>query len=159
MIKKFLSMSAFVLAFLLVQSPVAMAGHCGCEMGKKMHEMMAKLDLNKEQQDKIKGIMDKHKEGMKVKHDELHDVRMLANTAFNEDKMTESKVDEFVNKETQIVGEMMKCRMMERFEVSQVLTPEQKKKLHAMMDKWKADHKDKKCDHKPGPGPHDGPGL
>jgi Spy/CpxP family protein refolding chaperone len=151
--KKFLYLSALALSFVLFQSPAALASHepCGCAAAThKVHEVIKDLDLTKDQKDKIKKIMDQARDGLKAKHHESHDVRMLINSSFKNDTITEPKIDEFVNKEQQIIGAMLKIRMMERYELAKVLTTEQKAKLNLLFDKWMKAH----ARPVPGLGPH-----
>lgn len=149
MIKKLVHPFAIALAFLLFQSPAALANHCGCMHGHMMHGMIEKLDLTKEQKDKIKDIMDKSRSAVKNKRDEMHDIRMSINEAYANDSMTKDKIDEFVKKEEKIVGAMLKMRMMDRLEISKVLTKEQREKLNVMAKKHTEERKDHgSCEHK-----------
>src|SRR3990167_9404522 len=143
MIKKFLSISSLVIACLVFLSPNALANHCGCEEAShKMHEVVATLDLTQKQKDKIKGIFDRARDAATAKYNEMYDVHMLVNAAYADGTMTEDKLNEFINKQQQIVSGLVKIRMTERFDLSKVITPEQKQKLDKIINDWMKDHKD-----------------
>lgn len=137
MFKKFISICALALSVFVFISPVAQAGdHCGCmsmNLGHKMHEAMEKLNLTAEQKDKIKAIKEKAHEAMKSKHEEMHNLMMMINASYKDGSMNEAKVDEYANKKMHIIGAVIKTRMMERLEISKILTPEQKEKLSQMI--------------------------
>lgn len=135
MIKKFISICALALSVLVFIAPAAQAcGHCGCsKIAHKMHEAMEKLNLTPEQMEKIKAIKDKAHESLHAKRDEMKNLEMMINAAYKDGSMTEAKIDEFVVKKMHVVGAVMKTRMMERFEISKILTAEQKQKLNDMI--------------------------
>jgi Spy/CpxP family protein refolding chaperone len=135
MIKKFIKICALAASFLVFVAPTAQADHhCGCgKIAHKMHEAIEKLNLTTEQKDKIKAIHAKSHESIQAKRHEMKNLEMMVNASFQDGSMTEAKIDEFVNKKMHIVGAVMKVRMMERFEISKILTAEQKQKLNDML--------------------------
>ncbi|MDP3706431.1 MAG: Spy/CpxP family protein refolding chaperone [Legionellaceae bacterium] len=144
---KFMSLSALALSLSLCQSSVAFAHHedherCFDAGGMKMHKMIENLDLTAEQKDKIKSISDKAHEVGKAKRDELHAIHMQVNDVFDSHSMNETKIDGFVSQEQQIIGAMIKLKMMERLDICNVLTDEQRAKMADMMKKWEEKHKE-----------------
>lgn len=137
MAKKFFSIFVIALSLLVIQTSTSFAGEeCGCQaMAMKMHDAVAKLDLTQEQKDKIKEVVSRTRDANNAKRDEMRDLRMLINSSFKDNTMTESKIDEFANKQMHVMGDIIKMRMMERFDISKTLTPEQKEKLNEMMHK------------------------
>lgn len=148
---KFMSLSALALSLSLCQASSAFAHdsehmNCFAGSGEKMHKMVDKLDLTADQKTKIKDIAEKAKAVEVAKRDELKTIHMQVNDTFHANGMTETKIDGFVNQEQQIIGAMIKVRMMERLDISNVLTEAQKTKMSDMMKKWEEKHKEHKDD-------------
>lgn len=144
MIKKFISICALAVSFMAFVAPQVQASDCGChKIAHKMHEAMEKLNLTAEQKDKIKVINEKAHATIQAKRDEMRNLEMMINAAYKDGSINEAKIDEFANKKMQIVGAVMKTKMMERFEISKILTAEQKEKLNQMVHNWMEKHMQK----------------
>lgn len=139
--KKLMTFSALALSLSLSQAPLVYAEHTtDCFNGEKIHKMVKKLNLTSDQQTKIKAIIDRAHTEMQTKHKELAALRVDVNNAFHTNAMTESKMDGLVSQEQQVMGAMLKIRMMERLDITNVLTDEQKAKLSDHMIKWEEKH-------------------
>ena len=148
---KCMSLSALALSLSLCQTSAAFASDhdrmkCLDGGGKKIHKLIDKLDLTSDQKAKIKDIAEKAKTVEMSKQDELRAIHMQVNDAFQSNSVNETKIDGFVSQEQQVIGAMIKVRMMERLDISNVLTDEQKTKLSDMMKKWKEKHKEHQDD-------------
>ena len=147
--KRFIRTAAVVLSTLLFQSSVALAYTCAHEDHHTpgVHEIMHHLDLTKEQQEKVKVICDKAHHAIEAKDKELKDVRTLAIAAYKDGSMDEAKIEEFVKKKEHILGDMVRIKMMQRYEVGKLLTQEQKDKAAKIMEEKFKHHKcDMKCE-------------
>ncbi len=141
MYKKIAYLCALTISFFLFLSPAAMAGHCGCSENRdKIYHEIQKLDLTPEQKEKIENIKTKSHEALKAKREEMNASIISINNAYKDGSMTEPKIDEYSHKNMQIFGAIIKIDMMERFEVSKVLTDKQKEKLDMILDKLMNEH-------------------
>lgn len=142
--KKFLSALIVAAAFIFASGQAAQAGHCSCDkIAHKMHKIIDKLNLTSEQKEKIKSIRDKAHTVIKGKHDEMKSIEIMVNAAYKDGSMTEAKIDEYTNKKVQVIGAVIKTRMMERLEISNILTTEQKQEIDKIANNWLKKHHDK----------------
>jgi len=138
---KLLSFSALALSLSLSQTSVAFAEHTvKCFDGQRLEKAIKKLDLSADQKTKIEAICEKAKADIIAQRETFRAAHMEVNEAFKSNSMTEDKMDSFVSKEEKIVGAMIKIRMMERLDINNVLTDDQKAKVADMMIKWENDH-------------------
>ncbi len=138
--KKIILLSAFALS--LSMSQVVLA--CGCkttyESGDRYVQMAEKLDLTAEQKTKIQAISDKAREDMKPKFDEMRSIRMQLNEQAAAKEVDEAKIDKLIDQKKELLGSIMKTRVMVRHDIDMVLTDAQKAKMNKMMAEWKAKH-------------------
>ena len=138
--KKIIWLSALALSMTISQGALA----CDCKMSmspnQHIEKMTAKLDLTADQKAKIEAITTKAREEMKPKIEEMHASRMQLNELANEKDMDQSKVDKLLDQNKEILGSIMKMRVMVRHDIDMVLTDKQKAKLDSMMSDWKAKH-------------------
>lgn len=145
MLKKILSICTISLAFFIFNSSTALACNCkSAQMGYKIHEILEKLDLSDEQKDKIKMLSTKTHEMMQAKRAEMHDLIMTINTSYMDGSISEPKIDEFAHKKMEIMGAIIKARMLERFEISKILTDAQKQEVNKMLQEWLDNYKNNK---------------
>lgn len=109
---------------------------------KKMQKMTKELNLSKEQQDKIKDIKQTAYDKLKSQKSKMSSVyKQMKSAAFSE-KMDESQVDALVKEKKDLMGEMLKTKLMMKNDVYNVLNDKQKAKFKQMMDKkYKKMHK------------------
>ncbi len=137
--KKHLSLAAVALSFLLVQAPAAFAdSHDTWDQSKKVNKIAEKLSLTAEQKTKIKDIIKKASDDIKPKKDELKKISKEIDQDFKSNTLTESKIDSYVDQKQPLIGEIMKIRLTERLQISQVLTDAQKAKWNQWhKSEWK----------------------
>jgi hypothetical protein len=136
---KFISLPAFALTFALVQSPAALA--CS-DMHKKdwVVRVAEKLHLSSEQNAKVKAYAHKTKMNIAVKRHELQTICKHINETFHSGMMNETKLDEFADKKTRLMGEIIKLKLQERYEIYQTLNAKQKAEMDHMVQRWEEKH-------------------
>jgi len=136
----------FIVALSLVFSQ---AQACMSEKAfERVEKMISKLDLTKEQREKINVIRAETKQKVMPLREELKNVRHQVNEAFKTNSINSFKESGFVREEKSIVGSMIKVRMDERVAIHNVLTEKQRMKFANMMEEWKKEHHMKKEHHK-----------
>lgn len=136
---KFMSLSALALTFALVQSPTALA--CS-DMHKKdwVVKVAEKLHLNSEQKAKVKAYAHKTEMDIAVKRHELQAICKHINETFHSGMMNETKIDEFADKKTRLMGEIIKLKLQERYEIYQTLDAKQKTEMDHIVQQWEEKH-------------------
>lgn len=140
--KKYLGLSVLALSLSFAQAPMAFADseHKCFGNGEHFRKVVETLNLTAEQKTKIQAIREQAKKDIDAKHEELRKIRMQINDAYRDKTMDSSKIDSFVTQKKDIIGDIMKVRMTERYDISNVLTDEQKTKLVDMMKSWEEKH-------------------
>jgi Spy/CpxP family protein refolding chaperone len=123
--------------------------------GPMLSEYIHRLDLTDAQQAQVKAIMQKEKPSvqplmmqMAQGHAQLRDLVINSNGAFDE-----AKVRELASQQSQNVTELMVQYARIGTELVQVLTPEQKTKLNALI----AEHQQRMMNHMQGTKPEQTP--
>ena len=96
---------------------------CPC---KKM--WVKTLDLNDEQQAKMKAIRAQARAVKKKKKDELITINNQIQELIKLNELDESKLDVLINQKKEIMGTLMKSRAMTKHQMYNVLTPAQRAK-------------------------------
>lgn len=133
--KKIICLSALALSFSLSQAPLTYAGHSKCFAGEHVAKMTEKLDLTTDQKAKIKAIREKAKADLMPLHKDMIANRQAVNALFKSGTVDDSKLETLFNQEKETLGSILKVRMMERRDISNLLTDKQKEKLAGMMQK------------------------
>lgn len=141
---KVLSLSALALSLSLTQTSVfaESEGMQHCFHGERLHKIVDELNLTPEQKEKIHSIRDNARETYRAKFKEIRSLRMQINEAFKSGPVDETKMDSFVNQKKEIVGVIFKTRLMERNDISNVLTDQQRQKLYELIQKWEDKHQE-----------------
>ena len=145
--KKIICFSALALSMSMSQATLA----CDCDMNSargehyehmtsKFEHMTEKLDLTADQKEKIKTISEKARNDMKPMFEEIRANRMKLNELADAKDIDQTQIDKTIDQNKDIMGSMMKMRVMTRHDIMVVLTDKQKAKLDVMMAHWKAKH-------------------
>lgn len=114
-------------------SQFAFAEHEG-PFASCMDGVYKKLDLTPEQTNKIKAIKDQVVTGMKDKELQMKALHNQLKDLVRADAMDQSKLDALVNQKKELIGEMMKNKIMTRFEIYHLLTAKQKETFTSSVD-------------------------
>lgn len=129
MYKKLLWIAAIAFSFALNQS--ASANSWGC--GEGIKKMILSLKLDKDQQEKVKPILEQLKSSIASNEAPMQDVSKQINEQVLSPTMDQSTVDQLVDKKTQLIGNMIKAKLTAKNQIFAILRPEQKTKLQGMM--------------------------
>jgi len=135
--KKIVWLSALTLAMSVSQASLA----CDCKVsslaGDHFEQMTGKLDLTADQKAKIKVIGAKAREDMKPKFMAMREIRMQLNALASSKELDQDKIDKLIDQNKEILGSLMKMRVMVRHDVDMVLTDKQRAKMDGMISDWK----------------------
>ncbi len=131
MFNKLLVLPTLVLT--LATSQIALAR--GGEFANCMKNTYKNLNLTPEQQTKIKTMKDQMMAGLKDKEVQMKAMHDEVKTLIQADTLDESKLDALVNQKKDVIGTMMKSKIMMRHEVYHLLTPKQKEQFIAKAEK------------------------
>jgi protein CpxP len=131
MFNKFLVLPTLVLTLATSQIAFAERG----EFAMCMKNAYKNLKLTSEQQTKIKTMKDQMMAGMKDKEVQMQAMHAEVKTLVQADTLDESKLDALVTQKKDIIGAMMKNKIMMRHEVYHLLTPKQKEEFVAKVEK------------------------
>lgn len=120
-----------VLAFSLAASANVFAA-CGCPT-EGFRKMVDSVNLDATQKEKIKPIMENLRTSMKSNVESLKDINSQLKDQVTAATYNESAVSGLVDKKTQILGTMMKAKMLAKSQVYALLTPEQRTMLQTKM--------------------------
>ena len=99
-----------------------------------MHGVFQKLNLTPDQTAKIKDLKGQMKAGLQDARQKMQSLHSQIKTLVQSDKMDESKLDELVNQKKDLIGTMMKNKIMMRFNINHLLTPQQKTQFRTMVE-------------------------
>ena len=131
---KLLTVVFFVVS--LIVSPFALAdskGNWWC--GDRFKNVGESLKLTDEQQAKLKDIKDQFMSSVKSSKDQMSGLRKEIMQQVQSDSMDQSKLDDLISKKTQLIGTIMKAEVTARHDLYMLLTPEQKKRYQAILQK------------------------
>lgn len=143
--KKLVCLSALALSLSMTQVTFACdkMSHFG---GDRMEKLTTKLDLTADQKAKIKTIRDQAHQANQPKFDQLHTLHAQMNDLLSASTVDESKLDDMISQEKDLLGAIIKTHAMEKHDISNVLTDQQKTKFKALLQQWEEKHKEKKAD-------------
>lgn len=144
--KKIILLFALALSLCVGPMTVVCADHAKCFMGAHFAKAVSKLDLTADQKTKIKAIHDKAKEDLAPLHKQMMVTHQQVEELFKSSKMDDSKFDSLINDKKEIIGSIIKIKMNERRDISNVLTEQQKQKLATTLQQREAKHKEKSHD-------------
>jgi Spy/CpxP family protein refolding chaperone len=144
MFTKSLWIVAVTFSLLLGQSVFA----CHSPCGEKMDKMIESLKLDDAQKAKIEPVIDQMKSNMKNNWMQIKELHMQINQQVQSDMMDQTVVDGLIDKETKMMGDMMKTKVMLKHQIFTVLNPEQKMTFQNMVKQWEEKWADKleKCE-------------
>lgn len=121
------------LVLTLATSQIAFA-HSG-EFAKCMKDAYKSLNLTTEQQNKINTLKDQVKTNLKDKEVQMKAMHEQVKALVQADTLDQSKLDALINQKKEIIGDMMKSKIMMRHEVYHLLTPKQKEQFATHVEK------------------------
>ena len=145
--KKIMCLSTLALSMTLSQAPLAYADHMKCFSGAPIEKLTKELNLTPEQKTKITAIRAQVKPEIQAKRQDMRAVHMQINDLFKATPLDESKLDGLINQEKENFSAILKIRLMERRDIANLLTDEQKTKLNDMVQKAEAKHQEHQDDH------------
>lgn len=140
-------LSAALLSLAIVQVTPAYAMHKphfdgGKCILKKIDQFKAELSLTPDQEKRLKAIRDKSKAFMEQKHKEQRGIRKEAHQLSDAKHLDEMRLNKLADKAGRLESDVLKNRVMTKYEVNQILNQQQKdqlkhakKKMHKKMDK------------------------
>ncbi|CEK10483.1 Spy/CpxP family protein refolding chaperone [Legionella hackeliae] len=159
---KKISLVALVLSFVLGQTAFAAATSensnssstptssmssdksCSCPE-KRMQEMMSSLNLNSDQQAKIKSIKDQLKQTQQANWDQMKSIRTQMHDLVTSDTMDNSKLDSLVSQKKELMAQMMKAKIVAKQQIYSVLNADQKTQFKQMMKQMEQKRMNHQC--------------
>lgn len=133
--KKILTLSTLALALSAGIAPATYA-HCD-HYSHVINKLISQIDLTADQQTKIDTIRAQTKQTIKPLREQMHAIHEQIHAAYQTSTMDESKIDGFVSQEKDIIGNIIKAKMMQGLAISNILTADQKTKLETLIQQWK----------------------
>jgi protein CpxP len=103
---------------------------CGC-----MKQMVQELNLTTEQKQKIEAIKLGTKQKFQAQKDEMKSLHNQMKNLIKSDKIDQTKLDSLVNQKKEIMGAIMKEKIVMKNQIYNVLDNTQKEKFMSMMDR------------------------
>ena len=142
--KKFIWLSAFVLALTFGQASIACGGNSKhCSAHHRFDKLASELELTPEQKEKINTYKEQARSSMKANYAQLKSLRGEISKLVQADKIDEAKLDSLVEQVNKIKGSMLKNRIMVQHEMYTLLTDKQKAKFQELKAKWQDRKKEK----------------
>lgn len=141
--KKMLSVAFFALSIGVTSAQACMDE----KMHDKLEKVAMKLDLSKEQRAQIHTIHQESKQKLMPLHDQMKGIQHRVDETYRTNSMNSFKLNGFVREEKDLVGQVIKIRMDERYKINELLTEKQRMQFSQMMDHHKKEHH-KKEHHK-----------
>lgn len=129
--KKLLWIIAFTFSLCCGQSVFADKDKCG----EKLSKMVNELNLDKDQKEKVKPVIDNLKTTLKDNAEQMKDIRTQMSQQILSDKMDKANVDSLIDKKMTLVGNMMKAKAAAMNEIYGILNDKQKAKVQDKMKK------------------------
>ena len=134
--KKILGLSAIALSMALSHATYADPERTQHFSGEQFEKIAEQLNLNADQKEKIKVLREKAEAAIHPKVEELHSLRIQTNDLLSGATLDEAKLDNVINEEKEAIGSILKIRAMERYDISNVLTAQQKTTFTGMIQQW-----------------------
>lgn len=139
--KKMLWIGAVALSLILGQVAFAHEGSCGCN-GERMKKMVETLNLDADQQAKLKSIKEQVKASVKSSKDQIKTVRDQIDQLVQSDKMDENKLNDLISQKKDLIANFMKAKLVAKHQIYTILNAQQKTKYQEMMKQWKEKRKE-----------------
>ena len=104
-------------------------GHHGMDADSHVDRMAERLDLTKEQRDKVRAIVDKTRPQTRELRDKLSENRKQLQTLTQQGTAKESEIRKLADNQGKLIADMIVQRSKVQGEISAVLTPEQREKM------------------------------
>lgn len=104
-------------------------GHHGMDAESHVDRMAERLDLTKEQRDKVRAIVDKTRPQTRELRDKLSENRKQLQTLTRQGTAKESDIRKLADNQGKLIADMIVQRSKVQGEISAVLTPEQREKM------------------------------
>jgi len=104
-------------------------GHRGMDSDSQVDRMAERLDLTKEQRDKVRAIVDKTRPQTRELRDKLSENRKQLQTLTQQGTAKESEIRKLADNQGKLIADMIVQRNKVQGEISAVLTPEQREKM------------------------------
>lgn len=127
--------TAFTLSLILNQTAFANSSECG----ESLKNMIKSLKLNDDQKAKIKPILEQLKASKKDLGSQMNVIEAQIKQQENSTNIDQAVIDGLVEKDTKLIGDMIKAKIKAKNQILTILDDHQKKELLIMIDK-----KDKK---------------
>jgi Spy/CpxP family protein refolding chaperone len=104
-------------------------GQHGMDADAHVDRMAERLDLNKEQRDKVRAIVDKTRPQARELRDKLSENRKQMQTLTRQGTTKESEIRKLADNQGKLIADMIVQRSKVQGEINTVLTPEQREKM------------------------------
>lgn len=122
-----------------VQSPTSGSGSCNWK--QKWQAMVQTLQLDQDQQAKIKAIRESAKATMKGSWEQLKTIRQQMKSMVTSDNLDQSQLDALIQQKSALMNTLLKTKITMQNQIYNVLNPQQKQQFQTMMDTWEANKK------------------
>ncbi len=116
------------------------------KMHDKLEKVAMKLELSKEQRAQIHAISEESKQKLIPLHEQMKGIRHRVDETYRANAMNSFKLNGFVREEKDVVGQIIKIRMDERYKINELLTEKQRMQFSQMIEHHKKEHHKKKHD-------------
>ena len=134
--KKIVCLSAIALCLCLNQSPYADSERAPPLPGEGFETVVQSLHLSADQKAGIQNIREKAETAIHLRIEEIHSLRQQTNDLLSTPTLDEDKLDSVIGDEKEAIGSILKIRAMERHDISDLLTAEQKATFTGMIKRW-----------------------
>lgn len=127
--------SSLAFALLFSQSVIAMHQDSNCHCRGPMMKMMMienKLNLTQEQKDKLKSFRVQNQAQLQGSREKMKTLRNEMHELVKSDKIDEAKLDSLIAQKKELMGELMKNKVMMHHQLYSILNDSQKQQLEAM---------------------------
>lgn len=129
MIKTFIK--TLILTLALTITHTATADSWGC--GEGMKSMLATFKLDQAQLDKIKPVLVHYNSDVKDTANMIKPIDAQLSKQGLSNKMDEKVVNDLINKKMQLIGNMMKSKIIAQNRILAILTPDQNQQMQVMI--------------------------
>ena len=112
---------------------------CRC-YGERFKQMVDSLKLDDTQQAKIKEIKEQTRQNEKADWQQMKTLREQIEQLVQSDDFDQSKLDALINQKKEILGNMMKAKIMAKHQIYSVFNPQQKAQYQQMIKQWEEKH-------------------
>ncbi|WP_028389524.1 Spy/CpxP family protein refolding chaperone [Legionella fairfieldensis] len=117
---------------------------CGCN-GDKMKHMIDSLKLDEAQQTKLQTIKEQTKATIKANWQQMKALRSQMNQLIQSDTIDQTKLDSLINQKKELVGNMIKVKIMAKHQIYNLLNAQQKTQYQQMINQWEDNGMHHRC--------------